>query len=260
MMKSLVAISFLGMVTVNALANILPINGQSTGEVSDKFGNLFAPAGYTFSIWGFIYILLASYTLYQFGLFQKSGFSQKLLTKIGVYFIISSIANIAWILCWHYEKIGFSLIMMIIILLCLLKINQHIFIATLTQREKLFVRLPFSIYFGWITIATIANVTTYLVSIGWSGFGISEQIWVILILLVGVIIGSLTMLRYQDMAYGLVVVWAYIGILVKHNSASGFHNEFPTVIFMIASCLLFLVIELFYLLITLVSERRMSEL
>ena len=244
------------MVAMNALANIQPINGQTTGEISDKYANLFAPAGYAFSIWGLIYLLVAGYILFQLGVFQKNKQNQPLLNKIGVYFSISSIANATWILCWHYEKIGLSMLLMIVILLCLIRINQLIFNAQLSTKEKLLVRLPFSVYFGWITIATIANVTTYLVSINWNGFGLSDQIWMILILLVGVVIGSLTMLKYQGFAYGLVLIWAYVGILVKHLSASGFDKEYPSVIFMIASCLLFLGIELFYLLITILSERE----
>lgn len=232
---------------MNILANVLPINGITTGEVSDKYSNLFAPAGYTFAIWGLIYILLAGYTVYQLGIFQKVNENYILLNKIGVYFSISSIANVLWILSWHFDKIGYSVILMVVILLCLIQINRMTSNEILSPIEKLFIRLPFSIYFGWITVASIANITTYLVSIGWSGFGISEVVWTILILLVGVIIGTITMLTNRDVAYGLVFVWAYLGILVKHVSVNGYNGEYLSIIVMTASCILFLIVELLYL-------------
>lgn len=256
--KWLVVITFVAMVTMNALANILPINGQTTGAVSDKYANLFAPAGYTFSIWGFIYLLLAGYVIYQLGFFRKKLSNQKLLTKVGIYFSLSSVANTFWILCWHYDKLGLSIVLMLVILLCLIQINRLTNRAQLSMREMFLVRLPFSVYFGWITIATIANVTSYLVSLNWNGFGISEQIWVILILLVGALIGSWTMLRFKDLAYGFVLVWAYIGILVQHISVAGFNMQYSSVVFMVGVCLFFLLIGLFYISIRVLSRRQTS--
>ncbi|WP_438318111.1 tryptophan-rich sensory protein [Sporosarcina sp. FA9] len=245
--KLMVMITYLIMVTMNVLANVIPINGITTGEVSDKYSNLFAPAGYTFIIWGLIYILLAGYTVYQLGIFQYVNKNYLLLNKIGVYFSISSIANTLWILSWHFDKIGYSVILMVVILLCLIQINRITSNEILSKAEKLFIRLPFSVYFGWITVALIANITTYLVSIGWGGFGISEEAWTILILLVGVIIGTITMLSNRDVAYGLVFVWAYIGILEKHVSVNGYNGQYPSIIVMVASCILFLIVELLYL-------------
>lgn len=236
-----VVLTYLLMVTANALANILPINGQTTGEISDKYGNLFAPAGYTFSIWGLIYLLLAGYVLYQLGLFQKGSKNSELLNKIGIYFSISSIANTLWILSWHFEKLALSVILMLIILYCLIKINRLTHKEKLSRRENLFVRLPFSIYFGWITVATIANITAYLVSINWDGFGINEVVWTIVILLIGLIIGIKTAHHNKDLAYGLVIVWAYVGILVKHISESGFNWAYPSVIITLIICLALLI-------------------
>jgi len=245
--KLLVMITFLVMVTMNILANFLPLNGQTTGEISDKYSNLFAPAGYTFIIWGLIYILLAGYTVYQLGFFQKENKNHSLLNKIGVYFSISSISNALWVLAWHYDKIGYSVILMVVILLCLVQINRMTSNEILSPTEKLFIRLPFSVYFGWITVATIANITTFLVSIDWNGFGIYNGVWMILILLLGVVIGSRTMSSNRDILYGLVLVWAYIGILVKHISANGYNAQYPFIIVMVVSCILFLLFELIFL-------------
>ena len=226
-------ITFVLMVFVNALANILPLNGRNTGEVSDLYPNLFAPAGITFAIWGLIYLLLAGFVFYQFGAFQrnKSTYREDLIQEIGPYFAISSLANAAWIFAWHYQMILVSVVLMLIILYCLAVIVIHISKYDLfPMKEKIFVKLPFSIYFGWITVATIANITVLLVSLGWHGWGISEQMWTVVILFVGLIIAIMTMLKNRDIAYGLVVIWAYAGILLKHLSASGFNGQYPDVI------------------------------
>ncbi len=248
------AVTFVTMVVVNALANTLPIAGKQTGEVSDSYPNLFAPAAITFAIWGVIYLLLALHTLYQLGVFQgKEPVNQALLRKVDVLFSISSIANTAWIFFWHYDLIELSLAMMLVILLCLILIRLAIHKENLTSREKLFIQIPFSVYFGWITVATIANVTTLLVDLDWNGFGISEPLWTILILLVGTLIGGGTALRFQDTAYGLVLVWAYTGILIKHVSPNIFDGEYLGVIVTVSVCLVLLVAATGY---TLFSRRK----
>jgi hypothetical protein len=119
---------------------------------------------------------------------------------------------------------------MLVILISLIFIVNAIKKEKLNTKEKIFVKLPFSIYFGWITVATIANVTTLLVSFGWNGFGVSDAIWAAIIISVGAIIGILTILRNKDYAYGLVIIWAYSGILIKHTSPNTFNNMYPAVI------------------------------
>lgn len=238
--KLLIVVTFLAMVTVNALANILPINGIGTGAVSDSYPNLFAPAGLTFAIWGLIYLLLAAHTLYQLGLFlsKETKANDALLRKTGIVFSISSIINTAWIFSWHYQIIPLSMILMACLLFCLIVIVSAISNAqNLSVREKLLLRLPFSVYFGWITVATIANATTLLVSIGWDGFGLPESAWAVIILATGALIGAVTSIRFKDVSYGLVLVWAYAGILIKHTSASGFSNQYPDVIIAVIACI-----------------------
>lgn len=239
LLKSLVVVTFIIMIAVNALANLLPINGISTGAVSDSYPNLFAPAGLTFSIWGLIYVLLAMHTLYQLGLFRGKGnkVNEVLLYKTGVLFTVSSLVNAAWIFSWHYRLIPLSMVLMIILLICLINIAVIINEQSLSLREKFLIRLPFSVYFGWITVATIANAMTLLVSIGWNRFGMSESTWTIIILVVGMLIGVATTIRFKDIAYGLALVWAYAGILIKHTSASGFSNQYPYVIITVSICI-----------------------
>jgi hypothetical protein len=240
-MKITVIVTYLGMIIVNALANILPINGIRTGEVSDSYANLFAPAGITFSIWGLIYLLLGAYIVYQF--FSKN----KLINKIGIYFIITSIANILWIFSWHYDLMFVTLIFMAVILFYLIKIADLLRKEKFDNEEKILILLPFSVYFGWITIATIANVTTFLVSINWNGFGLSEQFWTISIILIGTLIGLLRMFYDKNIAYGLVFVWAYIGIWIKH--ATVFNYTYMSIIITTISCIVLFCLGIIYILV-----------
>lgn len=247
----LVVLAYLAMIGTNALANILPINGITTGEVSDSYPNLFAPAGLTFSIWGVIYFLLAGYAVYQLVVVQKGKRppSADWLKKIGILFILSSLADISWILAWHYRFIGLSTILIASLLVCLILINQSITQTHLSKLDKIFIRLPFSIYFGWITVATIANVTTLLVDWNWNGWGLSGETWTIIILIVGVLIGITTMLTNKDIVYGLTLLWAYFGIGYKHLSASGFDGDYPLIIATVAGTMVALAASGIYLLV-----------
>lgn len=239
-LKISVALGYVAMVAVNFLANALPIGGVTTGEASDSFGNLFTPAGVTFSIWGLIYLLLLGYTLYQFGFGKKEtkASREKLFSTINRYFLITSFANIAWIFAWHYGVIWLSVIIMFALLFFLIKITDVINKEKYNLLETILVRLPFSAYFGWITVATIANITVFLVSINWNGFGISESIWTVIVLLVGAAIGTIRMLKDKNIFYGLVLVWAYGGIWLKHTSASGFDGAYTNVITTVIICII----------------------
>jgi len=237
--KILAGLAYIAMVFVNFLANSLPINNRSTGAISNAYPNLFAPAGLTFSIWGLIYLMLAGYVLYQFISFGKDSIKKKegLLNKINILFIATSIANISWIFAWHYDFIGLSVIIMAVLLILLIKIADIIRDGQLKSYEQLFISIPFSIYFGWITVAAIANITVFLVSLGWNGFGIADFIWTSIILLIGALIGILRMRKDKNIAYGLVLIWAYLGILLKHVSVGGFAGKYPNVIITVIVCL-----------------------
>lgn len=224
----LAIIMYLLMVGVNIAANLLPINGNTTGQVSDSYPNLFAPAGYTFAIWGLIYIALAFYSYYSF---KGNVENRQFIPKVDKWFLLSSLANIMWILAWHYRYIGLSLILILLVLFSLFNIIKILNSWDLTKKERRFISLPFNIYFGWITVASIANLVTYLVSIGWNGFGISQEIWTMLALMMGVVIILLIMVKDRNIAYGLTTIWAYIGILVKHLSKDGFNMEYKNIIY-----------------------------
>ena len=227
-------IGFLAVVIVNALAVILPINNRSTKELSDKYPNLFVPAGITFSIWGIIYILLLLFIVYQFVVaFKKNSNEKGIFEKIGIVFFISCILNVAWIFAWHYEIIWLSLIIMVLLLISLISI--YVSLGTgrsgIRNSEKILVNIPFSVYLGWITIATIANATAFLVKINWNKFGISDQLWTIIVIAVGVIITLITLFSRNDIFYCFVVIWALAGIILKRMA----DNSMPDQLVIIAS-------------------------
>ncbi|MDX9728105.1 MAG: tryptophan-rich sensory protein [Bacteroidales bacterium] len=206
-MKYLNLILFAGMIVMNYLANALPLNGKTTGQLSDGFPNLFVPAGVTFSIWGVIYILLLIFCVIQF-----TTSYQVAVSRVGWLFGLSCLFNGLWIVAWHYERLPLSLILMAGLLICLIWIN--IFIRDLPDG---FIKAGFGVYLGWICIATIANVTALLVTNGWQGFGISEQSWAIIMIVVGAIIVSLTIWRMSNPYIGLAVVWAFAGIMIRRQ-------------------------------------------
>lgn len=227
-MAYLVFLSYVIMITFNVLANAIPINQQTTGQISDSYFNLFAPAGFTFAIWGLIYIWLFGFVFYHWR-WQKTKKQAKALLRVQQLFIVSSLLNAVWIVAWHNHIIWLSLLIMIGMLLCLIQIAKTIRTMRLHQKERWFLQMPFSVYLGWISIATIANITTWLVAINWNRFSISATTWTILVLIIGFIITSIYTIRFRDLAYGLVGLWAYIGIFVRHSASDGLAGMYPTI-------------------------------
>jgi hypothetical protein len=169
-----------------------------------------------FSIWGIIYVLLGIFVVFQALPSQKGEDFQK---RIGWFFALSSIANIVWLFLWQFEYLSLSLILMFLLLASLISIYLRIGIgkSKTTMREKLAVHVPFSVYLGWITIATIANVAVTLVSTSWNGFGISAETWATLVVIVAAAITVLVLATRKDVAYALVAIWALVGISVKQS-------------------------------------------
>lgn len=207
-------------VLVNGLAGGTTIlGGKLTAEISDANPTLITPAGYVFSIWGVIYVLLGIFVVFQALPSQKTKGYQE---RIGWLFVLSSLINIAWLFLWQFEYLSLSVVLMFLLLATLIAIYLRLNIgkSAVPLSEKLAVHVPFSVYLGWITIASIANVAVTLVSVGWDGFGISQETWAILIIIIALLITLLVIATRKDVAYGIVIIWALAGIAVKQSESS----------------------------------------
>jgi hypothetical protein len=200
--------------TVNILASTLPLNGQNTGEISDRFQVFFVPAGYVFAIWGVIYIGWIAFAIYQALPAQKES---PRLRKLGYLFALSGLFNAAWLFCWHYNQFGLSVLVMLGLLglLIVSYLRLNVGRTPVGTAEKWSVDVPFSTYLGWISVATIANVTDWLYFVNWNGFGIAPEIWAVIMLLVASLVGVLMALTRRDSAYLFVFAWSFVGIAIK---------------------------------------------
>ena len=206
-MKIFNVMLFAVMILMNYLANALPLNNVTTGELSDSYPNLFVPAGITFSIWGLIYLLLGIFCVIQF-----TSRGQEISGNTGIYFGLTCILNALWIITWHYRLMPLSLIVMVTLLVSLILINMNI-----RHLPHGIIKAAFGIYLGWICIATVANITTLLVSYGWKGMGIGQEVWAIIIILVSALIIVFTVLNLKNPFIGIPVIWAFIGIWIKRQ-------------------------------------------
>ncbi|MGP4069480.1 TspO/MBR family protein [Halobacillus sp. B29] len=204
--------AYLLVVVVNGLANTLPLNGQTTGEISNRLNVLFTPAGYVFSIWGLIYILLGIWVLRQFPVSRRN---LPIYQAVSGLFVLSCILNSLWIFMWHYNFFGLSVIVMILLLLTLIRL----YIKAEAVDASFLDRLPFSVYLGWISVATIANISYYLTYIEWSGFGISASVWTFILLIIATLLAFYILITKNDWVYPLVFVWAFVGIGVQNQDA-----------------------------------------
>lgn len=243
---------FAGMVTVNALANILPINGLNTGELSAFYPNLFVPAGLTFSIWGLIYLLLFVYVVFALVMSLKGTVSGVLTIKGQLVFALTCLLNAVWIFVWHYKLIVWSEIVMLSLLITLIilfvQIQRH---CDNDWKKCLFIKIPVQVYLGWITVATIANTTALLVAKHWGAWGIADNVWTITMILIGAAVTIVMLWRQHAIAYALVVVWAYTGIMIKRSAADIQH---PDIIFTAALAIGLIIVLIIYELIRTKTE------
>ncbi|MFV8829147.1 TspO/MBR family protein [Alkalihalobacterium sp. APHAB7] len=205
-------LAYLLMVGVNALANIIPIGGKTTGEISARLEVLFTPAGYVFSIWGLIYLLLGVWLVRGI---PKNRRNLPLYTETSSLFILSCLLNTAWIFLWHYQLFLWTVPVMVSLLLTLIFLYQKVKATDPAKIDQ----APFSIYLGWISVATIANVSYVLVEYTWGGFGLSQVTWTIIMLVVATLLAVYFRIHQNDRLFPLVFVWAIVGIGVQNQSA-----------------------------------------
>jgi hypothetical protein len=217
LLRTVNVIAFVLVIIVNILANLLPLNGRTTASVSDSYPTLIAPAGYVFSIWGVIYALLLVFTVFQA---LPSEDDKSFLRQVGFFFLLSSLANISWLFLWHYDQVVLSVLPMFVLLISLILIYLRLKIGKsgASTKEKFCVHVPFSVYLGWITVASIANVAAAAVSLDLDGLGLGEVTWTVLVIIIALIITLGVIVTRKDIAYSLVLVWALVGIVVKQSA------------------------------------------
>lgn len=206
------------MLTLNTLATTLPLGGRTTGEISDSFNLRFVPAGYVFAIWGLIYLALIGFTVYQALPAQQSN---PAVRATGYWFALSSAANAGWIVAWHTGRYTLTVALMLTLLASLIVIYRRL--AALppgSAASRWLVRIPFSLYLGWITVATVANVSAWLVDRGWAGQPLNPVVWTVILVAVAAGLGLALLLRHRDLVYSGVLVWALVGILLKQSDST----------------------------------------
>lgn len=241
-------------ILVNMLANILPLNGVFTGQVSDSYPNLFTPSGYVFAIWGVIYVLLVTFMIYQARTNQRS---QGYLTRIGFLHLLAAIGNISWLFLFHYSYgvpslFLLSLVPMTVLLLSLLAmyVRLGIGISEVSMKEKLAVHLPVSVYGGWISVAIIANIASAL-NVLVPGIPLpTQEVWTAAVIVVALVINLLMILKRSGIAFALVFVWAVVGIAVKQMAS-------VTIMATAVAAALVVVVAIFALL--LLRRRKMAK-
>ncbi len=224
------AFAFIIMVYINYLSNALPINGKTPGQLSDLYVNYFVPAGFTFAIWGVIYgSLLISIVVQVFALFNTNVGNKisPVIQLIGYDFVISCLINVAWLFSWHYQLVAFSVVLMILFLIVLVKIFVKLKIGTFShnQSEKWLFHFPIAIYLGWICVALVANVTAFLVNINWSSWFFEPSVWAIIMVVIAFLVLSYLVIFKNTVPTALVGTWAFYGIYAKRLSLVGSDTE-----------------------------------
>ena len=217
LLKWINLISFIIVVVMNTIVGATSlIGGKTTAQVSDAYPTLVTPSGYVFSIWSVIYILFGVFAIVQALSRDRAEIFRE---KIGLLFTLSCVFNVVWLFLWQFELFLASVVVMFMLLATLASIYLRLGIGKSAVRlwERIVFHLPFSIYLGWITIASIANVAVLLVSLNWDGFGLSQETWAVTIIVIALLLASLVVFTRKDIAYGLVVIWALLGIAVKQS-------------------------------------------
>lgn len=208
-------VAFVVTVVINGMAVSLPLNGLTTAEISDRFPVLVTPANYVFSIWSVIYLLLAAFTIWQA---LPRNRTDATLRSIGYLPAVAGALNALWVVLWHFEVFALTVPVMLGLLLTLIAIHVGVRgVRAGGGAQRWLVGLPFSVYLGWITIATIANISQMLYWAGYRGDPLGAELWTIAVLATGVAITAVMLLREADWAYALVIIWAYVGIAAKQT-------------------------------------------
>lgn len=246
-------VAFFATIAINYISNTGMMNGNTMGTISERYSNYFTPASYAFSIWGLIYLGLLGFIFYSWRLIKDGD--HLLLSKIGWWFVVSCIANSLWVVAWLNDLLGISVFLMIVLFISLLKIIQNAEIAgwkVHSLKTLLFVKWPFSIYFGWVSVALIANLAAFLTKIGWNGWGISGITWTVIMVCVAGLVNIGVIQLKKLYAFGLVGIWAVLAIAVA-NRNEGNSDVIVYTTYAISAVLLF------FMMISLISEKTLRN-
>jgi len=212
-------VAYLVMVGMNGLANALPLFGNSTAEVSRRYPTLFTPAPFTFAVWGVIYLLLGAFAVYQ-ALPAQRGDPR--LARVRPLFVLSCLLNVGWLVAWHADRIAVSEVVMLALLGTLVAVGVRLDArrAPASRTQRWLVDAPFSVYLGWISVATIANTAIFLVSQGVDGGRYAVAVTVAVVAAAGAL-GLAATLTRRDAAYALVVGWGLVGVAAARAGESG---------------------------------------
>lgn len=245
---------FLFVIVMNYLAVTLPLNNKTTGELSDEYPNMFTPAGITFSIWSVIYLFITGFVIYQANVLFKNKVSSTVIARISPFFIINCLANGSWLFAWHYQQVALSVAIMLVMLVTLIFIHHTLKLALPFQplNQKLWLDVPFSLYLGWISIATIANITTLFVANDILPLGISSTAWTLIMIIIGAVLSLFMVLAKKNIIFGVVVCWAFLGIIIKRIDVASLGSR---EIILVCQVCIGLILAAIYIAATKVSKR-----
>lgn len=242
----LTLIIFVFTIIANALGNFGIISGFTIKDISDKYVNLFTPANYTFLIWMVIYILLLLFTLYSVNIIKNENnkSEEKIFNSINIFYLLNLVLNIMWVISWTFDKIYLSLFLMLLIFFVLYKINENIGKFKLNSRQIKFIKWPFSLYFGWITAATLANIMAVFIKLGLNAFSSFGKLVTIIITILGFVIFIMMYYKNRDLVFLAGILWAYIGILINQMVVHSFNYKIVTLVtFVIVALLSYLLVK-----------------
>ncbi len=216
-------VAFIATLVMNSLSNSLPLNGKTPAQLSDLYPNLFVPAGVTFSIWGIIYTWLLVFIIWQVSALFSNKRLEKIapiIDKLSWLFVVTCVLNVAWLFAWHWQLLAISGIVMLWLLRSLIRLNNQMGtgFSKINAAEKWLIHAPFGIYLGWISVATIANITAILVGVQWNTWEISAGNWAIIMVSIGFLVACGMVFLKNNVFYGLAVIWALYGIMLKRGA------------------------------------------
>ena len=227
-------IAYIIMVVINILANVIPFGGMTTGEIATLFPTPLTPAPITFAIWGVIYVTLFIPVFYQIN--DKTGYGADYAAAIGPWFLFSCVANIAWIFSWHARAMTPAMLAMVLLLCSLFLLKRRLDDPLAEWSNRWYLRLPIGLYTGWITVATLSNVSVWLKSLNFNAFGLPSGLIQVIVLLIGGAILTLAILLNHDPWYAIAAIWGYAGLLIRHLSPVFLAGTYPWTVFALFLC------------------------